>query len=71
MHHAEQSEAANALLQTGVRKAAADASGQSTAGCHLADEAQGCNKRSRHALVESSLVTSSVGTGEDFKVGAM
>jgi hypothetical protein len=72
VHHAEQSAAAAALLQTGKgREAAADAGGQPTAGRHLADEAQGCNKGSRHALVESSLVTSSVGTGEDFKVGAM
>ncbi len=70
VHHAKQSQAAAALLQTGVRKAAADAGGQPTAGRHLADEAQGGNTRSRHDHVDSSLVTGSVITEEEFEVGA-
>ncbi|KAL0039818.1 hypothetical protein WJX77_008866 [Trebouxia sp. C0004] len=70
VHHAEQSETAVALLQTGVRKAAADAGGQPTAGRHLAVEAQGGNKRSRHDHVDSSLVTSCADAGEELEVGA-
>ncbi len=70
VHHAEQSEAVVAVLQTGVRKAAADAGGEPTAGHHLAVEAPGGNKRSRHDHVDSSLVTGSVITEEEFEVGA-
>ncbi len=97
VHHAGQSDAAAALLQTVVREAAADAGGPTTVGFHLADEAQGgncivsrsdhlsyvqlhtggnCdeaqggNTRSRQAHVESSLVTGSVITEEEFEVGA-
>ena len=70
VHHAEQSEAAAALLQSGFRRAAADAGGQTTTDCHLAVEAQGGNTRSRHDHVEGSLVTGSVITEEEFEVGA-
>lgn len=69
-HHAGQSEAAVALLQTGVRKAGADAGGRPTAGHHLAVEAQGGNTRSRHDHVDSCLVAGSVITEEEFEVGA-
>lgn len=70
VHHAEQSEAAVALLPTGVRNAAADAGGQPSAGRHLAVEALGGDKRSRHDYVERSLVTGSVDTEEELEVGA-
>ncbi len=71
VHHVGQSEAAATLLQTGKgRKAAADAGDQSSAGRHLALEAQGGYKRSSHVHVESSLVTGSVIIKEEFEVRA-